>query len=234
MKSLFRKNLVFLIPQLFFVLISCFFIGLHSKPSIHFFLNQFHSNTADLFFKYITYLGDGMMYLFVLLFLLLRKYKWAIAFILAVVVSNFVVFIFKQVIFSDMYRPSKYFELFESYKLYLVPGVRLHSLNSFPSGHTTTAFTLFFAVAITLKKKGIKFLCFMLALLTGYSRVYLSQHFLVDVTFGSVLGSGAVLLAFHYSKYFKKPGLERALINSAKNNTSSDTPVASETPGMAV
>jgi membrane-associated phospholipid phosphatase len=68
--------------------------------------------------------------------------------------------------------------------------------DSFPSGHTTSAFALATTIAIISKDKKIGLFCFILAALTGYSRIYLGQHFLEDVGFGSLLGVGTTCIYF--------------------------------------
>ncbi len=58
---------------------------------------------------------------------------------------------------------------------------------SFPSGHTTASFA-FVGVAI-LRCKPITFLpILLLAMLIGFSRIYLRVHYLTDVIAGTVLG----------------------------------------------
>jgi len=197
MKQLIRNNLFFFCPYIIFLLICILFMMLYSKATIHVFLNSFHSPFFDTFFRIITYFGNGIMYVFVFVYLLTRKCKLTNAFIFAVIASVIVVYVLKHVLFPDMYRPVKYFEMYGSHKLYLVEGIKLHYMNSFPSGHATTAFTVFFTLAVVTKKNGLKPLFFVFALLTGYSRVYLSQHFLMDVVAGSILGVGFVTLALH-------------------------------------
>ncbi|NJK86360.1 MAG: phosphatase PAP2 family protein [Bacteroidales bacterium] len=59
---------------------------------------------------------------------------------------------------------------------------------SFPSGHATSAFALFFCLAVLVHQNSMKLLFFMSALLISFSRVYLSQHFLLDVYVGSFIG----------------------------------------------
>lgn len=70
----------------------------------------------------------------------------------------------------------------------MVDGVDLHAWNSFPSGHTASAFALMVSIAMMLPKKWIKVCCILFAALVGYSRIYLSQHFLDDVIFGMIIG----------------------------------------------
>ena len=58
--------------------------------------------------------------------------------------------------------------------------------SSFPSGHTIAAFT-----ALALLYRGypkLRHLWFVLALLIGFSRIYLGVHFLTDVAVGALIG----------------------------------------------
>lgn len=75
------------------------------------------------------------------------------------------------------------------------PYIRLTELNikkigidkySFPSGHTTAAFTT--AVMISLFFPSITIPCVLLACLVGISRMYLGVHFPSDVLVGMILG----------------------------------------------
>ncbi len=225
MKQVLYKNRFFLLPQLIFILISSLFLLLYTKPEIHIFLNSFNSPFFDGFFRLLTNLGDGIVYIPVLIFLLTRNYKWALVFVVAVVISNIIVMLSKNLLFSNIYRPSKYFELYESYKLHLVEGVRLHSMKSFPSGHTTTAFTVFFMLALITRNNVLKFALFVVALLTAYSRVYLSQHFLIDIVVGSVVGSGSVIASCIYFMGLKKRWMNKSIITpfmKGKVQTSTD------------
>lgn len=72
-----------------------------------------------------------------------------------------------------------------------VPGVELTSgRTSFPSGHTTSAFALYSLLAFALPPHRQKWasLLALLAILVGISRVFLVQHFLVDILAGAALG----------------------------------------------
>lgn len=80
----------------------------------------------------------------------------------------------------------------------------LHN-NSFPSGHTTGAFSFLCLIACVIPRKywvlGIVF--FLLALSVGYARVYLAAHFFVDVYFGSIIGTVFSFMICQLVFYFK-------------------------------
>lgn len=91
----------------------------------------------------------------------------------------------KQQVFANTPRPSLYLQ---SYELSKRVGWNLYNNNSFPSGHTTAAFTLFCLFAFQFSHRAIAATCVLLAALTGVSRIYLLQHFAIDVLAGSLLG----------------------------------------------
>ena len=67
---------------------------------------------------------------------------------------------------------------------------------SFPSGHTTAAFSS--AVMTLLFYPHLTAPCLILALLAGLSRIYLGVHFPTDVVAGAFIGSTVSLLLFSY------------------------------------
>jgi membrane-associated phospholipid phosphatase len=75
-------------------------------------------------------------------------------------------------------------------------GGKIHTWQSFPSGHTMTAFALALFLSILIRNKFWGVLLLILAILVAYSRVYLFQHFPKDVFAGSIFGVFAVLIAF--------------------------------------
>ncbi|AWI07260.1 phosphatase PAP2 family protein [Clostridium drakei] len=66
---------------------------------------------------------------------------------------------------------------------------------SFPSGHTTAAFTI--CVMISLFCPSIAFLLILLASLVGISRIYLGVHYPSDVFAGAILGTLSSFLVFY-------------------------------------
>jgi membrane-associated phospholipid phosphatase len=212
MKKLIKANRCFFIPYLVFLVFCGILLASFSKSQLHILSNEANSPFFDTFFKYATNLGDGAVIAVLFIILLFVSYRYAFAFLTGSLVTALVVNLFKKVIFHNMYRPSKYFELYETYKLHLVEGVKMHSLQSFPSGHTATAFNLFLMMALMIKNNMLKFIFFIMAALVAYSRVYISQHFLMDITVGSVIGVVIMILAFVWFQTFNKNWLDKSFL----------------------
>jgi len=66
---------------------------------------------------------------------------------------------------------------------------------AFPSGHTQTAAALLGSIGIGVKQKWFKILLYGLALLVGFSRLYLGVHYLEDVIVSLLITFGVVLFA---------------------------------------
>lgn len=77
-----------------------------------------------------------------------------------------------------------------------VPGISIHSNHSFPSGHTLAAFASLSLAGFFSGKWWAQFLFMILAVLSGYSRIYVSQHYITDVYVGAILGFLIVLITY--------------------------------------
>lgn len=153
---------------------------------------------VDWFFRIITQFGEAATYVAILIIMLFIKFRYALMLpvigVLVTIVSYGLKTFFKQP------RPALFFRgSGELEKLDYVDGVDLLTgLNSFPSGHTMSAFCLFGFLAYVLHtqrfSKTLQFSCFLLALLVAISRVYLFQHFLKDIVFGAFMGTLLALI----------------------------------------
>jgi membrane-associated phospholipid phosphatase len=102
----------------------------------------------------------------------------------------------KHFIFPGFDRPVEFLKAVSD--LYLVQGIDLYNHFSFPSGHTATALAIFSMLAIISNRKWLKLLFLLSAWIVSFSRIYLSQHFLEDILFGSLLGILAVIIFYWY------------------------------------
>jgi membrane-associated phospholipid phosphatase len=102
-------------------------------------------------------------------------------------------------------RPLTWFaENMPNINLPLVDGVQMNLWLSFPSGHTTTFFVVFFTLSIILctenviGKNILSFICFLCAVFGAYTRIYLSQHFALDVFAGILTAILSTLLLYYF------------------------------------
>ena len=197
MKNIFNQyKLIFGLYGSWF-LICLMLILIFGSVSISSWINIFHNYVLDSFFKYITHLGDGIIALILIIILILIRLDYGFHAIVGISLSSSITQFLKRVVFKNTMRPSVYFnDLIEQGSWHLVDGVQLHQLYSFPSGHTSSIFSICVLLSLFTNSPKIKYsLCFI-AILTGLSRIYLSQHFLVDVFAGSLIGFSAVIISY--------------------------------------
>lgn len=179
---------VYILLTVLFALVCLSILIRADKGTIHLLMDEWHTGTNPTFFTYWTYLGDGIAFGVVVLLLLAMRQPGTV--VLSTAATGITVLIvvgfLKNLVFQDVDRPWGFFE--ES-ALRIIPGLEQHEHNSFPSGHTTAAFALCGILSFWINKRGISILLFVLALSIGYSRIYLNQHFLIDVFVGAVMGS---------------------------------------------
>lgn len=215
MKAILKNNLSFLIPYFLFLLIGAVIIFVNSKAETHLSINSFHNSFFDIINTYTTYLGDGFTAALLILMMLAIKYRYFVILALSNVISALIAQALKHFVFNDVVRPKKFFEGIQD--LYFVPGIENHMYNSFPSGHTTCAFALYMSFALLTENRFYKFLFLILGLLTGYSRIYLSQHFFEDVYAGSCIGVSTSIIVFYFIQKKNHPWMERSIVNFFKN-----------------
>ncbi len=75
---------------------------------------------------------------------------------------------------------------------------------SFPSGHTTDAFSLVTSLSIAYPKWYVIAPSFIWASAVGYSRLDLGVHYPSDVLAGAILGSGSAYLSYKLNKWINK------------------------------
>lgn len=161
------------------------------RGAIHLFLAGHHTDTADLFFRYITYVGAYGVFLAAAVALLLRHRRWAASLLLSELCSTIIVQALKHLLRAP--RPVTWFaEQMPEVQLPLVDGQQIAYWLSFPSGHTASCFVLCFwlcRIPWFKEHKVGQAACILLACLCAYSRIYLQMHFLTDVLAGALIGT---------------------------------------------
>lgn len=210
MKDLINKNKIFLIPYFIITIVVIYLLFTFDKKNGHLFLTSVHNKFLDSFFSLITHLGDGIFVILTGILILSVRIKYGLLVLMSYSLSGLLVQLLKNTVFDDFDRPFKYFE--DTSHLHAVEGLNIHIYNSFPSGHATSAFALFFSICLITKNKYLKFITFLLAAIVAYSRVYLSQHFLVDIWAGSATGIVFVLLTWLVLDNSKNNFLNKSLL----------------------
>ncbi len=221
MSSIIIKNKLFFSLCVVFTSFCAFQTLFYPKGTLVLAFSSIRSTGSDFFFKYVTFLGDGLSFIIIsILLLLFIKIRWGIVSLLIYSVSGLLAQFFKKIVFGPLPRPLKYFE--GNTDLFPVDGVHNAYVHSFPSGHTTTTFAMFtFIVLLYSGRKGVAVICFIIAVLTAISRIYLAQHFVEDVLAGTILGlvSSAILYFWLETKqpgFLQKNSLNKPLLTFNK------------------
>jgi len=199
-------NTNFIIPYLIFSLFFLILIGIYGNSFLFLLVNENHSEFIDFAFLYITYLGDGVVAVLLILGFLRVSFRDAITFLIITLLITIIVSLFKNFLFPELVRPVQFFGTTEL--LHLVPGYKPPSLGSFPSGHTATIFSVCLYLSIYSKNNVVKLLLLFIAFFVGYSRIYLSAHFPADVVMGAFVGVSITLLCYCFSRQLKNPWLD--------------------------
>jgi len=205
------KNRYFLFPYFLFLILGGGLLLIYGKGDLHLQINRFHNHMGDLFFGYLTFLGDGLFALMIGLILLLVRFRYSLIVLLSWGLSSGITQTLKHFVFEGRLRPVKFFE--GNTSLHLVPGVDMDYYYSFPSGHSTTAFAVYFCLALFCRTNWMKAALFCLTLLVGFSRVYLSQHFFEDIYAGSLVGVFSAMACYWFmTAVVNKPWMDSSLL----------------------
>ena len=194
--------LPFLIPTTILALIIVLALSLVPKAQLHLQLCQPHTAYLDTIIPLVTNLVDWLPYVTIVLLLFYRA-GWATFLASNLLLSTLIVQPIKHIVYAP--RPLTWFaENMPDISLPLVEGVSMNHWLSFPSGHTTTFFVLFFTLSIIMCDENIKgknilsFICFLCATFGAYTRIYLSQHFALDIFAGILIAVVSTLILYYF------------------------------------
>ncbi|MBR4705538.1 MAG: phosphatase PAP2 family protein [Paludibacteraceae bacterium] len=183
------------------------------KGELHLLLCDRHTPARDIFYRYYTHVAEWFPYIVCVSLLLFSRIGDGAFASAAMLGSALTTQLFKHIFVAP--RPLTWFaDNMPHIQLPLVEDVTMNYWFSFPSGHTTSFFSLAFVLCIIATRKltekpfgsvVIQLLLFAAAALGGYSRIYLCQHFALDVFAGVVVGVGITIICLAiFNRYTDK------------------------------
>lgn len=200
MNAFLRRNASYLLTFVLLFATALVFLSQIAKGDESLYFAAHRSAFANFFFRFATHIGEPYVYIAAAIALLWVQYRhsFSIIFVLGPI----------MLLFSESLkrlfghpRPVTYFEeiLHHPVDSYLVlerEAMNISWTNSFPSGHTISAFAFYGFMALLAPNHFLRVLCMLVAALVAMSRVYLFQHFLEDVTSGALVGTVVALITY--------------------------------------
>ncbi len=151
------------------------------------------------FFKFVSFFGEGGIFLIVLsVILLLFKgtRRTGASMLLAIGVGA----LFTNVIIKNaVARVRPFYADLEFCSFWESAGATSVGEYSFPSGHTTVAMTSMTALFLSTNKKK-SWLSYIFVVLTAFSRVYLIVHYFTDIIGGLIVGGISGVIGYYLAK----------------------------------
>lgn len=195
------SNLPYIFGFIVFLFFASGFLFISNDRDAFLKLNSYHHPGLDTFFNFYSFLGNGVFSLIIAaLFFMKRKLLLGMQVLSAYLISGIAVQIIKNLVYAP--RPKLIFE--SSVYNHFIDGVTLSGTTAFPSGHAASAFALATILAFYTKNKSASLVYLLAAILAGYSRLYLGQHFLADIIMGALIG---VITSFLILSYMTNPAL---------------------------
>ena len=145
------------------------------------------------FWKLVTLFSEGGFFWIALciLFLIFKKTrKIGIVMAIAIIVNALLV----NVCVKNMVARVRPYDAFDD----IIRLIGIQSDYSFPSGHTSVAFSSVMAMQLAFEKKQKKYVivAWVLAFMIGFSRLYLGVHYPSDVLGGALIGMLSAVIAY--------------------------------------
>ena len=156
-------------------------------------LNDYHPFWLNVFFINYTFLGDGIFAIGLVCFykFYLRRNKEAMTLFCALIISELLVQLVKNMV------------AYPHTVLFFEPGEYLflnsHTVNAyeglFPSGHTAIVFTIITVMVMMHTSSRWQLILLLAGALEGFSRIYLAGNAAIDILTGTLMGTGAGIMA---------------------------------------
>lgn len=198
MKAVVKSNKVFLALFVFFWLVLVVARLNVGKGSFLLLISDYRSANLNQFFGIVTQFSEELVFIILTAGFLFIRFMSSMLIGLSGIFSMISSSILKTIF--GFPRPYAYFEeLGRAAEYQVIEGIEPYTaFSSFPSGHTMAAFALFGILSFMSKKNWQKVMFLFIAVLVGFSRIYLGHHFLEDVLMGSALGL-IIAILMHYA-----------------------------------
>lgn len=215
MKRFLKDNSVYYLLYLVLLAWAGYYLLSSDKVSIHRKVLTLNGHPAiDTIYIYLTYLGDGIFAAVLTVFVGWFNLRDGFFVLASYIVSGLISAGLKNYVFGDIDRPFQIWQWTLNEKMPRMEGVDLLIHNSFPSGHSTTAFAVFTCLALISNNKLTKVSCLFIAANAAFSRTYISQHWLIDIYFGSLIGLITATLLYFVFFSEKLHKLDRPLLGN--------------------
>lgn len=208
-----RRVYPFLLFFCLFLAAGAWLLFTYTKAQLLLAVNGHYYPLGDAVMPYWTDWGDGAAAIGIVIALIVfarirygfaQSVRYALLGGLVFAIPSLLSLLVKTQFFNNEPRPATYFAATPQV-LHHIEGVRLWLVDSFPSGHTITAFSIALLLLYLLAEEpdgdgnaGLRSAgttrwawsvgLFAWACTVGYSRMYLAQHFFRDVYWGAVIG----------------------------------------------
>ena len=213
---MFSKTRPFLLLFLIFAVTGAWLLATYTKADLLLTVNQHYCPLGDALMPWWTNWGDGLTHITIIVLLIVyawwsggkqKALRWGWLSLLTFALPSLLSQFLKARFFNLEPRPVTYFAA-DPGALHHVPGVELWTYNSFPSGHTITAFSIALTLLYLFAPRRVwpwSILLFVWACSVGYSRMYLAEHFFKDVYGGALIGVLTTLLALWLGEWCLPP-----------------------------
>jgi len=178
-----------------------------TSPTIVLAINAHQNPLLTTLLSYYTHIGDGLFCIALIVLLFFINRKTALVSLSCFLVSSGFAQLVKNY-YGTVPRPANYFSII--HVPFQVPaGVIALQWQSFPSGHTVSAFTMALLLVALSKKRWIHILLLLAAMAVAFSRMYLGQHFYRDVYVGMVLGIEITSFVLYFFQRWGNPSINK-------------------------
>ena len=191
-----KDNKLTLTVYFIVVFIGIIFLSMNPKIPLQININSYANDHLDRFFLIITKIAEGWGTVPILIYFLIKDWKKALFIGICYLLTAIIAVLLKNYTFGYNHRPFAIPELNTLETYHWIKSYKMPTSLSFPSGHTTTAFTFAIALSLLNKNKWFSIIFIVIASLVGLSRTLLSFHFLLDVVAGAIIGGVTSFILF--------------------------------------